>query len=81
MKILRLTILAMAALPALADAQAFRSNDEVIKRMWRIGMDSSQTERLAQVLIDSIGPRLSGSPGFQSAVEWLENTYNDWGVK
>lgn len=78
---LRLTSLAIAAFPALVHSQAFRSADPVIKRMWRIGMDSSQTERLAQVLIDSIGPRLSGTPGFQSAVEWLDKTYNDWGVK
>ncbi|HEY7566312.1 MAG TPA: M20/M25/M40 family metallo-hydrolase, partial [Gemmatimonadaceae bacterium] len=78
---LRLTSLAIAAFPALVHSQAFRSDDPVIKRMWRIGMDSSQTERLAQVLIDSIGPRLSGTPGFQSAVEWLDKTYNDWGVK
>src|SRR5574341_1244942 len=77
----RLTILAIATFPALAYSQSFRSDDQVIKRMWRIGMDSSQTERLAQVLMDSIGPRLSGTPGFQSAVEWLERTYNDWGVK
>jgi len=77
----RLTILAIAAVPALAYSQSFRSHDEVIKRMWRIGMDSSQTERLAQVLMDSIGPRLSGTPGFQSAGEWLERTYSDWGVK
>ena len=27
---------------------------------------------MGQVLIDSIGPRLSGSPGFASAVTWLE---------
>jgi hypothetical protein len=48
--------------------------------MWQVGMQQSQTEALAQVLIDSIGPRLSGSPGFQSSVEWLERKYREWGV-
>jgi hypothetical protein len=76
----RLVILTLAALPGIAGAQSFRSADPVIRRMWRVGMQESQAERLAQVLIDSIGPRLSGTPGFQSAVEWLERTYGSWGV-
>ena len=66
--------------PAVASAQTFRSADTVIKRMWQLGMEQSQTERLAQLLIDSIGPRLSGTPGYQSAVDWLEKTYAGWGV-
>ena len=63
-----------------ASAQTFRSADPVIRRMWQVGMEQSQTEALAQVLIDSVGPRLSGSPGFQSSVEWLERKYREWGV-
>jgi len=63
-----------------AGAQTFRSADSVIRKMWHIGMEQSQTETLAQVLIDSIGPRLSGTAGYQSAVEWLERTYKGWGV-
>src|SRR5919197_646877 len=57
----------LALLPVAARAQTFHTADTVIRRMW-------------QVLIDSIGPRLSGSPGFQSAVDWIERTYNGWGV-
>ena len=71
---------ALVLLPAVAGAQTFRSADSVIRRMWQVGIEQSQTEKLAQVLDDSIGPRLSGSPGFQAAVEWLERTYNGWGV-
>ena len=70
----------VAILPAAAHAQAFRTADSVIRKIWQLGMMESQTERLAQVLIDSIGPRLSGTPGFMSAVEWLEKTYAGWGV-
>jgi len=76
----RLTLLALAAFPAFAQAQQFRSDDQVIRRMWRLGMDSSHTERLAQVLMDSIGPRLSGSPGFESAGQWVERTYQGYGI-
>jgi hypothetical protein len=61
-------------------AQTFRSADSVIRKMWQVGMEQSQTETLAQVLIDSIGPRLSGSPGFASAVDWIEGKYKAWGI-
>ena len=67
-------------LPAIAGGQTFRSADSVIRKMWTIGMEQSQTEKLAQVLIDSIGPRLSGTAGYQSAVDWLERTYKGWGI-
>jgi carboxypeptidase Q len=78
--LVRLTLAAAIAYPAAASAQTFRSADSVIRRMWRAGMEQSQVERLGQVLIDSIGPRLSGSPGFASAVTWLERTYQALGI-
>jgi carboxypeptidase Q len=76
---LLLPVLLAAAAPA--TAQTFRSEDPVLRRMWVEGMDRSQTERLAQVLMDSIGPRLSGSPGFDASVEWLTDLYRTWGVE
>jgi carboxypeptidase Q len=71
---------ALASAPGLASAQGFRSADPVIRRMWQVGMDESQLERVAQVLIDSIGPRLSGSPGYTAAANWLERTYAGLGI-
>lgn len=67
-------------MPLTLSAQSFRSADTVIRRIWEQGMEHSQVEHLAQVLTDSIGPRLSGSPGFQSAGDFLERTYRAWGV-
>ncbi len=61
-------------------AQGFRSDDPVLRAMWQEGMEQSQTEALAQILMDYIGPRLSGTPNFHAAVDWLEETYRDWGV-
>jgi carboxypeptidase Q len=61
-------------------AQTFRSEDTVIRRMWEEGMEQSQAERLAQVLMDSIGHRLSGSPGFAASGDWLLQNYQTWGV-
>ena len=60
---------------------AVPTDDPVIRRIWDEGMtDKSQIARLAQVLMDSIGPRLTASPGHQSAVQWLQNMYKSWGV-
>ena len=61
-------------------AQTFRNDDPVIRRMWDEGMKNSQAGALAQVLMDSIGPRLAGSPGFDAAADWLVRTYGQWGV-
>src|SRR3982751_5296124 len=75
-----LAAFASLAIASVASAQTFHSPDPVIRNMWRAGMEQSQLETLAGSLIDSIGPRLSGSPGFASAVEWLESRYAAWGI-
>src|SRR5690349_507823 len=72
--------LALTVLPATLPAQTFRSADTVIRKMWQVGMEQSQTEKIASVLIDSIGPRLSGSPGFAAAVDFVERTYKGFGI-
>jgi hypothetical protein len=61
-------------------AQTFRTDDPLLRQMWTEGMERSQTAPLAQALLDSIGPRLSGTEGFYSAVRWLQNRYEEWGV-
>ncbi len=61
-------------------AQTFRSEDPVIRRMWEEGMNNSQAATLAQVLMDSIGPRLAGSPGYDAATEWVAGKYEEWGI-
>jgi hypothetical protein len=72
--------LGLAVLPATGVAQGFRSTDSTFHRLWQAGIERSQLERLAQVLVDSIGPRLSGSPGYANAVNWLERTYQGFGI-
>ena len=56
---------AMFALCVVAPASA--QSDATIQRIWRLGMDSSHVQQLSQTLFDSIGPRLTGSPGIRSA--------------
>jgi len=71
----------MAVLSAVdAQAQTFRTDDPVIERMWEEGMERSQTYPLAQALMDSIGPRLSGAPGFDQSADWLIQLYEGWGI-
>ncbi|MEX2527891.1 MAG: M20/M25/M40 family metallo-hydrolase [Gemmatimonadota bacterium] len=70
----------LALVPSVAQAQTFRSDDPVLRAMWQEGMEESQVRPLAQVLVDSIGPRLSGTPGFDASVEWLLKVHGEWGV-
>jgi carboxypeptidase Q len=58
----------------------FPTEDATIKRIWAVGMDSSQLQPLAHVFFDSIGPRLTGSPGYKSASDWVVKTYKSWGI-
>lgn len=76
-----LTVAAMAlAFGQAVSAQTFRTDDLVIRQMWTLGMEESQTEELAQFLTDFIGPRLAGSPGLDAAAEWALGKYEEWGV-
>ena len=66
-----------------ASAQTYPTSDPIIQGIWERGMDPerSMAWTLAQSLIDSIGPRLSGSPGFHRAVDWAESTLSGWGIQ
>ena len=80
----RVATLVVAASAAVAvrpvAAQTFPTNDATLKRIWDEGMSRSQLEALGQTLTDSIGPRLTGSPGLKSGNDWLVQTYTKWGV-
>lgn len=72
------TTLALAAPLA---AQTHTTDDPVIRRLWTLGMDSSRVQSLAQVLLDSIGPRMSGTAGQKASNDWLVQTYQRWGIE
>jgi len=67
--------------PPLAAQDAAAPSDPVLQRIWTLGMDSSLTEPLAQVLLDSIGPRLTGTDQQKAGNEWLLRTYRSWGIE
>ena len=73
-------LLALVA-PAAAQQPVFPTADPVIRRMWDEGMtDRSNLPRMAQALLDSIGPRLSASPGHYQAIDWAQAQLQGWGV-
>ena len=71
---------ALVAVPTVGTAQQVAVDDPVIRNMWQEGMVQSQAPRLAQVLMDSVGPRLTGSPDYQAAGDWIVATYKGWGI-
>jgi len=64
-----------------ATAQTFATDNPVLRRIWALGMDSSQTYPLSQALFDSIGPRLTGSPAYKAGSDWLIAKYQAWGIQ
>ena len=69
-----------ATFAAQAGAQSFATDDPILRRIWTLGMDSSQIYRLGQVLTDSVGPRLTGTPGQKAAHDWAVAQYGRWGI-
>jgi carboxypeptidase Q len=61
-------------------AQDAPTGDPVIQRIYQEGMQRSHAYPLAQALMDSIGPRLTGSPQNRAANDWLVKTYQSWGI-
>ncbi|TVP55516.1 MAG: M28 family peptidase [Gemmatimonadales bacterium] len=61
-------------------AQTWATNDPVLERIWEEAMENSHLEELGQQLLDSIGPRLTGSPSIDRAHDWAARTLQGWGV-
>ncbi|MCO4101011.1 MAG: M20/M25/M40 family metallo-hydrolase [Gemmatimonas sp.] len=54
--------------------------DANIVKLWEEGMQRSKAAAYAQALLDSVGPRLTGSPNMNRAQDWLLATYKQMGV-
>jgi carboxypeptidase Q len=70
----------LVATASRVDAQTFPTADPVLKRIYAQGMDSSQVMRLGQVLLDSLGPRLTGTEMQKAAGAWVAGLYKSWGM-
>jgi carboxypeptidase Q len=81
MKRTLIPLLAWSCLAATSgDAQAPGVPDPVLTRILEIGTRESRAEEIAQVLLDSIGPRLTGSPALERANDWSVELIRGWGV-
>ncbi|TVR65783.1 MAG: M20/M25/M40 family metallo-hydrolase [Gemmatimonadales bacterium] len=67
--------------PGHVQAQTLATDDPVLQGIWERAMHHSQVEDLAQALIDSVGPRLVGTPGIDRAHDWMVQKYAEWGVE
>jgi carboxypeptidase Q len=70
-------LLGFLALPGPADSQA---EDPVISAIQVEARDRSQAGMLAQTLLDSIGPRLTGSPEQRRAIDWAVARFRQWDI-
>lgn len=74
------TTVTLVTAPRLA-AQTPVTADPVLQAIWTEGMTAdSQVERLAQELMDSVGPRLMGTEGYARAVDWALEQYQSFGI-
>ena len=82
-KLIPATLLALviAAPGAYVHAQTLATEDPVLEQIWDEAMNRSQIEDLAQALMDSIGPRLTGTPGMDRGHDWLVHVYDRWGIQ
>jgi carboxypeptidase Q len=74
-------LLAVLGTAAPAAAQTFAVEDPVLRQIWQLGMEQSQAMRIAQVLTDSIGPRLTGTPQYEAGANWAVSLLDSWGVE
>ena len=76
----RFLVLLLAS-AASANAQTFTTPDPALQRIWDEGKGNSQAAKYLQVLSDSIGPRLTGSPGHKAGNDWLVKLYSSLGIE
>ena len=67
--------------PHSTEAQRLATDDPILQRIWDEAMNNSELESLAQALLDSIGPRLTASPGIEAAQDWAIGRLRSWGVE
>jgi carboxypeptidase Q len=73
-------LLSVLAVPWLAARQTEPVDLAVIARIKAEGQSRSQTAAMFTHLVDTIGPRLSGSPEYTRSAEWARDTMAKWGL-
>lgn len=73
--------LGIAAAATPLSGQTWSIDDPVLTRIWEMGMNESHAPEIAQTLMDSIGPRLTGAPGIDRASDWATALTAGWGLR
>jgi len=68
------------SLPVLLRAQTENIDTAMVNRIQDEGLNRSQVAAIAHQLTDVAGPRLTNSPGYHRAADWIIQTLQDWGV-
>ena len=68
------------SLPVLLRAQTENIDTAMVNRIRDEGLNRSQVAAIAHQLTDVAGPRLTNSPGYHRAADWIIQTLQDWGV-
>jgi len=74
-------LLVAVTAPVVVSAQSLATDDPVLRAIWDEATIRSRLEPLAQTLLDSLGPRLTGSPGMERAQDWAVSMLRQWGVE
>jgi carboxypeptidase Q len=75
--VLGLAAILLGAMPVAA--QNFPTDDAMIEAIWNEGMENSQAWTIGQAMLDSIGPRLTGTPAVDRANQWAQTVLSGWG--
>lgn len=75
-----LLFLAALCLPTLLSAQQETIDTAMIRRIRDEALNHSQIPRIAHNLTDVYGPRLTNSPGWHHAADWIVRTLQSWGL-
>jgi len=73
-------LLALVSLACVLPAQV-KVNEAELERIKSEEMEHSQAMHTLHMLTDRFGPRLTGSPNFEAAANWVVKQMKDWGFQ
>src|ERR1700761_4925516 len=79
-KLFGLLLITGLGAPVLSMAQQESIDTVMVKRIRQEGLTNSQVPVIAHHLTDEMGPRLTNSPGFHRAADWIVQTLKSWGL-
>ena len=68
------------SLPVLLNAQTENIDTAMVNRIRDEGLNRSQVAAIAHQITDVAGPRLTNSPGYHRAADWIVQTLQGWGL-